>query len=123
MVGIGAATTDQDSIITSYRDHCTHLVKGGSLLEVCEPHLPFTSPCCASCTDGVRCFVVSVRSSPDGTAQCQQRLVLTPGACQLRHDTRVVRTAARGRRSWQSSWGGSMVHQRAKAAPCICTAR
>ena len=34
MVGIGAATTDKDSIITSYRDHCTHLVKGGSLLEV-----------------------------------------------------------------------------------------
>lgn len=34
MVGIGAATTAKDSIITSYRDHCTHLVKGGSLLEV-----------------------------------------------------------------------------------------
>jgi hypothetical protein len=34
MVGIGAATTDKDSIITSYRDHCTHLVKGGTLLEV-----------------------------------------------------------------------------------------
>jgi pyruvate dehydrogenase E1 component alpha subunit len=34
MVGIGAATTDQDSIVTSYRDHCTHLTKGGTLLEV-----------------------------------------------------------------------------------------
>lgn len=34
MVGIGGAITDKDSIITSYRDHCTHLVKGGSLLEV-----------------------------------------------------------------------------------------
>ena len=34
MVGIGAATTDADSIVTSYRDHCTHLTKGGSLLEV-----------------------------------------------------------------------------------------
>lgn len=29
MVGIGAATTDTDSIITSYRDHCTHLMKKG----------------------------------------------------------------------------------------------
>lgn len=37
MVGIGAAITDKDSIITSYRDHCTHLVKGGTLLEV-RPH-------------------------------------------------------------------------------------
>lgn len=34
MVGIQAATTDADSIITSYRDHCTHIAKGGSLLEV-----------------------------------------------------------------------------------------
>ncbi len=34
MVGIGAATTDKDSIVTSYRDHCTHLTKGGTLLEV-----------------------------------------------------------------------------------------
>lgn len=30
MVGIGAATTDTDSIITSYRDHCTHLMKKGA---------------------------------------------------------------------------------------------
>ncbi len=34
MVGIGAAITDKDSIVTSYRDHCTHLTKGGTLLEV-----------------------------------------------------------------------------------------
>ena len=31
MVGIGAATTDKDSIVTSYRDHCTHLTKVGRL--------------------------------------------------------------------------------------------
>ena len=34
MVGIQAATCDSDSIITSYRDHCTHIAKGGTLLEV-----------------------------------------------------------------------------------------
>mmetsp|Transcript_19900 Transcript_19900/g.60083 ORF Transcript_19900/g.60083 Transcript_19900/m.60083 type:complete len:398 (-) Transcript_19900:968-2161(-) len=34
MVGIGAATTDTDSIITSYRDHCTHLMKKGTVVEV-----------------------------------------------------------------------------------------
>ena len=34
MVGIKAATEDSDSIITSYRDHCTHIAKGGTLLEV-----------------------------------------------------------------------------------------
>ena len=28
MVGISAAITDNDSVITSYRDHCTHLAKG-----------------------------------------------------------------------------------------------
>jgi pyruvate dehydrogenase E1 component alpha subunit len=46
MVGIGAATTDKDSIITSYRDHCTHLVKGGSLLEVRPTSLPKSVLCC-----------------------------------------------------------------------------
>ena len=34
IVGIKAATEDSDSIITSYRDHCTHIAKGGTLLEV-----------------------------------------------------------------------------------------
>lgn len=34
MVGLGAATTELDSVITSYRDHCTMLMKGGSVLEV-----------------------------------------------------------------------------------------
>ena len=34
MVGISAAITDKDSVITSYRDHCTHLAKGGTMLEV-----------------------------------------------------------------------------------------
>ena len=34
MVGIAAVTTDRDSVITSYRDHCTHIAKGGSMLEV-----------------------------------------------------------------------------------------
>ncbi len=34
MVGISAAITDNDSVITSYRDHCTHLAKGGTMLEV-----------------------------------------------------------------------------------------
>ena len=33
-MGIKAATEDSDSIITSYRDHCTHIAKGGTLLEV-----------------------------------------------------------------------------------------
>jgi TPP-dependent pyruvate/acetoin dehydrogenase alpha subunit len=49
MVGIGAATTDKDSIITSYRDHCTHLVKGGTLLEVRPQQCPAVPPalCCS----------------------------------------------------------------------------
>lgn len=34
MTGIEAALTRQDSLITSYRDHCQHLARGGTVLEV-----------------------------------------------------------------------------------------
>lgn len=34
MTGIAAASTFKDSIITSYRDHATHLVRGGTVKEV-----------------------------------------------------------------------------------------
>uniref|UniRef100_A0A0D6QSF2 Pyruvate dehydrogenase E1 component subunit alpha n=1 Tax=Araucaria cunninghamii TaxID=56994 RepID=A0A0D6QSF2_ARACU len=33
-IGIKAATTDIDCVITAYRDHCIFLARGGSLLEV-----------------------------------------------------------------------------------------
>jgi pyruvate dehydrogenase E1 component alpha subunit len=32
--GIGAVLTQTDSIVTSYRDHCIHLIRGGTVLEV-----------------------------------------------------------------------------------------
>lgn len=34
LAGIEASLTQQDSIITSYRDHCHHLTRGGSVAEV-----------------------------------------------------------------------------------------
>ena len=33
-MGIEAAADWKDSVITSYRDHCTHLCRGGTVLEV-----------------------------------------------------------------------------------------
>jgi len=34
MTGIEAALTKEDAVITSYRDHCQHLSRGGTVKEV-----------------------------------------------------------------------------------------
>ena len=34
LTGIEAALTKQDSIVTSYRDHCQHISRGGTIEEV-----------------------------------------------------------------------------------------
>lgn len=41
-VGIEAAANFKDSVITSYRDHCTHLGRGGTVLEVMAGEHPPT---------------------------------------------------------------------------------
>ena len=40
-MGIEAGATWKDSVITSYRDHCTHLGRGGSVLEVMAGNNPW----------------------------------------------------------------------------------
>ncbi len=34
MTGIEAAITREDAVITSYRDHCQHISRGGTVKEV-----------------------------------------------------------------------------------------
>jgi len=34
LTGIEAALTKEDSIVTSYRDHCHHISRGGTIEEV-----------------------------------------------------------------------------------------